>query len=353
MPTTRLRAVVVLAFAAGVASLAACGGDSGGGPSFSDSVSTADAEQFASDASDGAVGAMQELNFGEGELPSFTSALATRFAAYRPASLSRLGVGAVPMGTRLATLAAYVKHPTGLQLAAAEGCTITESGIGPGGFVDVNQNGVPDNLLLREECTITDSTSNPDTTTVHYEFVEQHMVERMSALYGFDLSVTEVTKFSDEFGNFELEEIHGSEALDLRAGSASHSIDITEHEAAKFDTATGDFKFGQALSASFVPGSTITLGDPLPDGALTLTGREFVTNTEDVNLSFSLSTTTPLAYSAACAAVPTNPPFTAGVLRGLLNNNSDQAGFTVTFTSCGNATVETNGTHDPVPVARR
>lgn len=338
-----------------VIALAACGGDSGGGPSFSDSVSTADAQDFASDAASDAGVAMSELNFGGGAIGLVAPALAARYASRNLMPAPSLGGHTLSRNVQFPDWRAVAANPAGFRAAAAEGCTVTESGQQQGGgYVDVDQNNFPDNLYIKEECLTTDSTSNVDTTYTHYFLVEERLKQNFASLYGFDLSVNYLEKYADQFGNFELESQGGTESLDIRSGSASHSMAIVEREGEKFDTASEAFEFGANWNAGFTPAGTITVGDPLPNGALTFAGREYVTDNHGTNLSFGISTDTPLAFSAACQASNTLPPFTAGVLIGHLNNNASSANFSATFTACGVApTISTNGTHDPSAVAAR
>ena len=84
---------------------------------------------------------------------------------------------------------------------------------------------------------------------------------------------------------------------------------------------------------------------------MTIGGRRYQADSDgDNNVSFTISTPTALAYNAACAAADNNPPFTAGVLLGKLNNSSSQASFEVTFTACGSYGVDVDGAYDEVMV---
>lgn len=326
--------------------LAACGDSGSSGPTFSDSVSTADAQDFAGDAVSGVADAIDQLNFGTGVIGLAAPAFVTRMQAEHPFLGARLGSSRLQGAPSLPDWRTVAANPAGFHASAAEGCTITESGFQyGGGVVDVDQNGIPDDLFIKEECFQTDSTSNPDTTITTYVLLQEHLKQNFASLYGFDISFDAQQKLSDQFGNFGMEKTHATESLDIRSGSATHGFNYVTGESGKFDTASSAIEFGTGFNVAFTPTGTITLGDPLPNGSVVLSGREYLTNTEDQNLSFTLSTTTPLAYDASCYAGASNPPFTAGVLRGLLNNNASSASFTATFTACGVApTIGTSGT---------
>lgn len=340
MTTARFGAAVALALAT---TLAACGGDSGsGGPSFPDSVSTSDAQDAASGSADFAGSMMDMFNF---QSPGLAA----------PASVSRLLAVGAAHGTILraprAPFALDLAHPAimgaAIQQASAEGCTVTSHGtydIGFGTPVDVNANGIPDNMGVRIDCVQTDST-NPDTTFTSHIIEDISIVERMGDLFGYDEVVSVLQREGDSFGNFEQESQNVTIHTSINADAASNSVSVGVAEDQKHDTTTLHGELGQSWSANFDPSGTISLGDPLPNGALTFTGRTFIFDPTASSWNFTLNTTTPLAYSASCAAAVSNPPFTGGVIAGHLNGNGGSAGFTATFTACGvDPTIATSGT---------
>ena len=352
MTSLRLRATVALALAAFTA---ACGGGDGTGPSFADSVSTADALDFADLAADAAGQMAYQMNFGSASIGLAAPAAVRRLSAKGFLATKSLGGRTLLPAANVIDWRSAAANPSGLQASAGEGCTYSFHGIQlGGGFVDVNQNGIPDDVLIRIDCIQTDSISNPDTNYIHRQFQEQTIKENFSSMYGYTATVKVEEKYSDEFGNWEGYDVHGTETLDIRSGSAAHKYDFTYHEGGKFGAESADYVGGTSWDGAFDPDSPISLAADLPDGQLSFSGREYFTDTESNNLSFALHTTTPLAYDAACASADTNPPFSAGVIRGDLNANASQAHFTVTFTSCGNYDVAVNGTYDePVVVSAR
>lgn len=322
--------------------LAACGDSGSSGPSFPDSVSTADAQDAASNSVGFTSDIMSTLSFGQ---PGFAAPMDTRLLAYAAAHGSMVRAPRAPYPLDVA-------HPAqmsaSLQLAASEGCTVTSHGsygIGGGSPVDVNANGIPDNLGFRVECLQTDSTSSPDTVFTSHIIEDISIVERMGDLYGYDERLLISERHGDSFGNFgQLVEditLHNS----INSGNANSALSVTVTQDSTQDSTALHQQFGDQWSANFTPAAAITLGDPLPNGALTLTGRLFVLDPTASSYSFSLNTPTALAYDASCAAAVSNPPFTAGEIDGHLNGNGSSANFTATFTACGVApTISTNGT---------
>ena len=332
-----------------VIGLAACGDSGSSGPSFPDSVSTADAQTAASHAQDFAASLMSFANFGPPGLAAPMSSRLQALAADHGVSIPSVSAPYSLDPSAPATFAAAI------QRASAEGCTVSghgSYGIGGGTLVDVNSNGIPDDFALNIDCLTTDSTSNPDTVFTDNITESVSIKERMSDLFGFDESVVFKHRQGDNFGNFRQVTSNVTFHNSINAGNANNSALLSEAVDSMRDTVVYHLAVGQSWSGNFDPAGTIALGSPLPDGALTFSGNDYVTDNTASNWSFALSTPTALAYSAACASTP---PFTAGVIKGLLNNNSNQASFTVTFTGCGVApTVATNGTFAaPKPLAAR
>jgi hypothetical protein len=347
------RAVISLTCAAAIAVFAAaCGGDSGGsGPAFSDTVSAVQADSAGNAVADYASSVAAGLNFNG---PSIGLAAPAMFSR----AMARFGAAAVvpsrftlptPDFSLLRDLGGFARTK-GPQFSVAEGCTYSSHGLDDfpnGSPIDLNNNGIPDDAGIRVECQLTDSTSNPDTVTVQYLFEEVSVKEIAGSLWGEQIAEQVHFRNSDNFGDFIDEVVSASGKTDLRSSSASDQANLTVAFSARLpgDSSAHGYSAGENFNNAFTTVGTIAYGDPLPNGLLTIGGNQFETNTDGMNISFGISTTTPLAYSASCAAVPTNPPFTAGALRGMLNANSGQARFDVTFgPACGNVTVVTQGT---------
>jgi hypothetical protein len=350
MHSKRLRASLALALAAFTA---ACGDSGSTGPSFPDSVSTADAEDFADGVAEYANGVAYSINFNGPSVGVAAPAAFARLEADLPASAATMR-GRTGRGPDLSLLdwrnvAARAKGP---QLSA-DRCTFTIRGAydpfaeEP---VDDNENGIPDDLYVKMECVY--EYPEGDYLYVEYETQEVTWKEITSSLYGQTIAA------SYEEGARDNEGYHGFLRYSLEARQDIRTDGITDEASFKLryeekepELALEFFEQGESWDNAFDPTGTINPESNIPDGALTLNGRRYTINSEGAGASFTISTPTPLSYNAACAAVPTNPPFTAGVLLGRLNNSSSQASFEVTFTSCGNYAIDVDGAYDePVVV---
>jgi len=356
MMTPRLRAVAALLLASFAA---ACGGsDGGGGPSYSDSVTTAEATEFANGSAETATYLADNLNFGMPEIAAASQALYTR-VMHKPevaALRSRL-----PRGSQFgATVPSWqgAMHPAAMQLA--DGCTFSGHGLEEfpdGPPIDVNGNEVPDDAAIDIVC-IHNEEGNGDTVWTLRQ--EQHIAisEIDAAVYGLNMSYLILYRETNNHGYLSEEKLEQSAKIDLRTGTASTDQSMKysgrykegDHAGAE----SGEGAFGEEWGAYFDADATIAYCDPLPDGDLNLHGRSFYYEEPDGrNLSFSITTPTVLAYSAACAASDDNPPFTAGVLLGKLNGSNSQASFEVTITGCGTYTIAVDNANDPATVAAR
>jgi len=89
-------------------------------------------------------------------------------------------------------------------------------------------------------------------------------------------------------------------------------------------------------------GSTITPGQPLPDGVYTPNGS-FEYRQGGRVAQFTITTVEPLQYSAECAAGiaagTTWSPFTAGVVRVAVRNDGNMGFAEVTYLDCNEASV--------------
>lgn len=325
----------------------ACGSDSSGGTDFDNTATTGDTEDAADNAADLATNITEEMNFGGPNIFIAAPAQVAAFAAKHP-------IAARPFGGRGFTSDLMTAAPTGakfaLQASAAVGCTVTghgSDGSDPFQPYDGNGNDIPDDWYVKAVCVTKDSSDTANVVT-YTQNVEYSAKENAASVYGYDAAVTATVRAADEEENAEGFEFKASDHLDLRATSAAHRFSYSAREYGTADGVTEEAKGGQSWDASFDPDGNIIFGDPLPDGILAFTGKNWFSNTDDVALSFTLDTPTSLLYSAACADVNDNPPFTQGVIRGRLNGGSSSASFTVTMTDCGVYTVATDNTDDPV-----
>ena len=237
------------------------------------------------------------------------------------------------------------------------GCSVTESGVyEPGGDpVDANENGFPDDYRFRQECLYPEEGAG-DTIYTTRLLVEVVLRELTGVLAGYELRVNISERMSDNYGNFE-ELIQRSEAdLSVRSDRASqHNLQlVSQHSHLPGMTETAILEQGSRGDASFDPFGTIVLGDPFPDGELTLNGRiHAVSSEEAIAIQFTLDTPEPLEFDRTCADGEFAQPFIDGVLRGRLNGGNS-IGFTVTYNGCGTeADVDIFGTEEEAPAARR
>ena len=327
----------------------ACGDDSPSGPAFDDEATTAETEEMAEGAADLATDVAGALNFGTPSIFIAAPAAIAEFSAKHPMATRSPGALAAKLPTLAPRGAGFA-----LQASAADGCSVEghgADGSDPFEPYDGNENGIPDDWRIKVVCVETDSSDTAHVWT--YTSNQDYSVKENSAsLYGYDAAVILILRATDEDHNSEGIEFRGSDALDLRATSAAHqfAFSIRQHET--FDGETVFESGGRNWDASFDPDGTIALGDDIPSGILAFTGKDWYANSDDVSLSFTIDTPESLLYSAACADVADNPPFTNGEIRGRLNGGSHSASFLVSFSDCGTYTVETDNTSDePVVVS--
>ena len=343
-PFSRFALASILVFGIG-----GCG-DSNSGPDFDDEATTDETLGVSEDAVSLAQQIAYSMDFGTPNIFLAPMANAARSTAFGPHAVR-------PMQRRGAVAAVGLATWTGdravaLQAVAANGCSVTSHGTDgsdPFDYLDENGNDIPDDWSLKLVCVAVDSsdTSNVWTYTETYDVGAK---EDMSALHGFEgrLHFSDIGR--DEEGHSAGQVYTGTEVLDVRTGSVAHRFSFQ----VRYFEDDEESVTGNEWNATFDPASDIVLGDPLPDGDLDFSGRSWFVNTGDISLSFALESTTPLAYSAACEAGDVTPPFTAGVIRGRLNNSSSAASFEVTFNDCADFTVTTSGTSDEgVPVVAR
>ena len=125
----------------------------------------------------------------------------------------------------------------------------------------------------------------------------------------------------------------GTRVVTANASSAS-LVDSITTQFVKNGAATGVLV--NDLTLSFTPnsGSSLVLGQPLPNGALEANGTVSWTKTGAAVDSFTVSTTTPLAYDAACAGTSASP-FDAGQLRLVISDGSVKTYGQITWANCG------------------
>lgn len=337
------KSIARVAFATAlIFAFSACGDDSSGGPSFDGEASSGDTENAADNAVNMMTDITYALNFGSPNVLLAASASAKRLEAEHPGFGGVLSARIAAHGIMMPGLTVTAGAP--IQFSSAPGCTIESSGTNGDPFdpYDGNENGIPDDWHVKYVCVEHPPADSTVTTTI-----EASAKENTASLHGYSSHLSYDLKISDGEGNSVGGQFSMTEELDIRASGVTNDLTSKTREFSTQDGTTEEGQAGEERHVSFDPDGTIVLGDDLPDGDLSFSGKRWYANTDDVSLSFTIKTTTPLAYSAACFDA-TEPPFTDGTIVGTLNGNSHSASYTVHFTSCGNYTVEVSNTTDPV-----
>ena len=352
--TARLRAALFLALATAPA---ACGGGDGGpGLSFSDSVSTADAEFFAVGTANYAAYVARAMNYDEPSIATAGPAMAERVAATQTAVPDPFpGRGKRTPDLSLLDWRKARAQVHGIALAPGEGCTTEVHGsVDPWGDVpvDENENGIPDDLLVRYVCLSTDTVATDSIVVETYERQLAYQ-EIAGSLYGMTVRLAEHTEVRDNHGHYYRTRFDANGTLDIRAHGVVDQASLTD----RIEVTVGDgvvfTEAGERWDNAFTPSGTITGAGVLPAGTLTIGGRRYRADSNGENLSFTVTTASPLKYYSPCAAADSTPPFTAGALRGSLNGRADLAHYEVGFIGCGQYVIATEGTYDAAAVAPR
>ena len=352
MTSLRLRASVALVLAAFTA---ACGGgDGSSGPSFPDSVSTADAQDFADGVADYASYVSSAMNFGGPSIALGAQAMAARVESRLPVMTAAVpGVTFQRPDLSRLDWRAAASRAQGLQLSSSAGCSTTAHGFADPDLndpIDLNGNNIPDDLYFKVVCSFTDTVA---TDTIVTETLTEEIIiqEITTSLYGVNISERIEQEAHTNHGLYQFIRYNIGGKQDIRSNGI---VDQAELKIRQETNTSGDVVFyeaGESWDNAFDPTGTIVPESNIPDGDLTIGGHRYYANSDGENLSFGIHTTDPLAYSAACALADTNPPFTDGTLVGNLNNSSSQASFIIDFTSCANFTVTVNGAYDEVVVS--
>jgi hypothetical protein len=331
--------------------IGACGDSGSSGPDFDDEATSAETEDVAYDAVEIAVDVVDQLNF---DGPNIALSAAKAQAELRRSYGAQMGPSRLPIGIQMPGLTFTAAG--GIHLAAVPGCTISSYGSDgePWDWYDGNENGIADDWGIEQTCVTLDS-SIVENIRTQTQKLKITIKENTASLFGYHLSQAYSSnnryENGDEFGG----SFTGEETLDIRAGSATHHQEYESKEWSEEEGEREEWVGGSESDVDFDPDGMVALGDPLPDGDFVLGGRRYFASTGGLSLSFTLETTDPLAYNAACWDDSFNPPFTDGTLVGRLNGRSSSAMFTIDFTACESYTIETDNTSDEVVVvsARR
>lgn len=334
-----------------VFAIGACSDSGSGGPDFDGEATSDETFEAGMGAGEMLADMMYTLNFGSPDIFVATAASARRFTASHPEFGGGLAPRLLDRGPAAPGLSAT--RGTGLQFVAAPGCSIVSSGTegDPFDYYDGNGNSIPDDWHVKVVCVMQDSTDPANVTTIT-QTEEVTVKENSAAIYGYSAKSLFSIKVTDEEGSSAGIQFEGSDVLDIRADRINDHYKFTARGWETTEEGLLEEQGGEERTAAFDPTGTITIESALPDGELTLNGRQWFAATDDLSLSFTLETTEPLEYESACFDV-TDPPFSDGTLVGHLNGNANSATFTLAFSDCGDFTVTVDNTSDePVVVTR-
>ena len=313
----------------------ACGSSGSSGPSGT-TFSSAEAQggaAIAQSLGDDALTTFSDGSYDAANLPSF--------AAAAPHAKAALAGALYAMGVRGRALGA-VSQASPLYRDGSS-CTPTLSGdLTTGSPTDTDGDGVPDSVVATfnaGNCTVVDSADD-----ITFTYSGTIKIVDIGDIFGFRLVLDFVYTFTTASSTETAHQV-GTETFTEAAQLADLNIqlDDTTHTTGAGATSV---LINEAMDFQFIPTTgSLALGEPLPDGHMTVTGG-FATSIQGQanSFTFDIATPTPLAYSAACGNVDNNPPFTAGHITGAFHGYAT-AGFDVTFTGCGtDPTVATFGT---------
>jgi len=341
---SRFAIASVFVFAVG-----ACSESGGGGPDFDDEATSEETEDVAYDAVQITTNVVDQLNF---DGPDIALVAMRSGAELRARYGAQMGPSRLPAGIAMPGVTFTAAGE--LRLSAAPGCTVSSWGTDgdPWDWWDGNENGIADDWGIESTCVYVDSTEVENIRT-QTQKLKITIKENTASLYGYHVTQAYSSTYRYENGDGYGGGYKAEETLDIRATSATHAARYEGNEWGEEDGDREEWISGAESDVDFDPTGTIAFGDPLPDGEFVLSGRSYFASTGGLSLSFTLETTDPLAYSAACWDDGFDPPFTDGTLVGHLNGRSSSAMFTVDFTACDSFTIETDNTSDELVDATR
>lgn len=316
---SHVRMALTLAAALG---LAACGSKGSTGPSFSSTITNADAATVGANSADFASSLASTFDFGTGPNIGLS-------AKASPKAVALLNTAWMLAGGKAPHYTIHGQLTPPVMPASFSGCNGGNYVTVSGDTADADGDGIPNNETVTLSCDSTLSTGVVLSIhgTIH--------IQDITGLYGYQFSVnlSEVESHADTSVSIS---VTGTDNATFTAASANDNLNLTLNDVLKQGAVTTGGAFHENWDATFTPTSTLlSVGNPLPDGSISFTGGFYVTNAADAthNFNFTILTTTPLAFSAACKAASDDPVFTGGVIQGKFNGSAT-VGFTATFTAC-------------------
>lgn len=341
----KIRILAALVGLSMAALTAACGDD---GPSFADAIDTASTRLYALDGK--ALMSATMINVYSGQyistpLPATTAGAPVRFDPFvvterylkRMRALSGADRAITPAETGLRALGAAA--PVGVSRICYPHVTGLDT---LGAPIDADGDAVPDDLTVDYGPACSESLSG-----LVYTYGGKfriHDTQSGLGTYVFTATNLSTKLVNGATGDNIKDLVNGTETSDFAPALASHTMHITFARIGTFGGDQLSVTFGLNESSSFDPdgAGVFSAGGVAPSGVLTWTldyqsvGKGFSTD----NVSFHMSSTTPLHFQAGCGAV-----MSAGVLSGLLNNDAS-TGFSWTWSGCADPTLQLFGTTD-------
>jgi hypothetical protein len=297
--------------------LAGCGSKDTG-PSFSSTISNADAADAGSQADVFSGDLVNTFDFGTGPSGLALSAKAS------PRAVALLNKAWIAAGGRAPRYSIKGMGAPPLEMSPSFGCDAYFGGQA-GDTTDSDGDGIPNNDVINISCDTSEGAA-------HLSIHGSVSLADIAGLYGyrFDVNLTLVESVAD---TSVTEVISGHDYATFTSGSATDDLDLSITDILKQGSLSEGGVLHENWNATFTPTTdALVLGDPLPDGHISFTGGFYITNVADAaqNFRFDILTTVPLAFSAACYASNDQPPFTDGQIQGKFNGNAS-VGFTVTY----------------------
>ena len=306
--------------------LAACGSKGSTGPSFSGTISNADAATAGENADGIAGDLVNTFDFGVGPSGILLSPKSS------PKAVALLNFAWQAAGGRAPHFRIRGQMAPPLMPSSAAGCNGGNYTVVSGDTADADGDGIPNNETVTLSC---------DSTLAGGEVLSIHgtiHIQDVAGLYGYQFSVNlnETQTLADTSLSIS---VSGTDNAAFTAASIADNLNITESIVTKEGAVSVGGAFHENWDATFTAtGGSIALGDPLPDGTIAFNGGFYVTDAADAtqNFNFNLSTPTPLSFVASCYAADDVPPFDAGEINGSFNGSAS-VGFTVTYSACNTA----------------
>ncbi|HVX88447.1 MAG TPA: hypothetical protein VG940_05925 [Gemmatimonadales bacterium] len=325
---------------------AACGGD--GGPSFAGAIDTASSRLYAVDGKALMSATMVSVYSGQDISTPLPAPVAGAPARFDPLLVTRRYLARMrtlsgadrTVATAEARLRAAAETPPA---GVARTCIPTVTGVDTAGYaIDVDADYIPDDLTVNYGAACSESMGG-----LVYTYSGKFRVRDTENGFGtYEFTATNLaTKLVDgSTGDNIKDVVNGTEHSDFGPALASHTMHITFARIGTFGGDQLSVTFGLDESSSFDPdgAGVFAIGGAAPSGVLTWTldYQAVGKGISGDNVSFRMSSTTPLHFESGCGAL-----MTSGVLSGLLNNDSG-TGFKWTWSGCAAPTLQLFGTTD-------